>query len=58
MRGRERGGTHVRMYPVVIARSGSRTEHAANTEVMPAAVPSIVFSIKEKNFSVQRLVYR
>lgn len=34
------------MYPVVIARSGSRTEHAANIEVMPAAVPSIVFSIK------------
>lgn len=47
-RKREREDTQVRMYPVVIARSGSRREHAAKTEVMPAAVPSIVFSNKGK----------
>lgn len=31
------------MYPLE-AKSDSRIEQAANTEVMPAAVPSIVFS--------------
>lgn len=27
----------------MVARSGSRTEHAARTDVIPAAVPSMVF---------------
>lgn len=36
------------MYPLE-AKSDTRIEQAANTEVMPAAVPSIVFSnISEK----------
>lgn len=35
------------MYPVD-ARSGRRKEHAAMTEVIPAAVPSMVFSRKTK----------
>lgn len=33
------------MYPVD-ARSGRRNEHAAKTDVIPATVPSIVFSIE------------
>lgn len=40
---RNGGDTCVKIYPVV-AKSGRRTEQAARTEVMPAAVPSIVFS--------------
>lgn len=37
------------IYPVD-ARTGSRTEQAARTEVIPAAVPSMVFSSKWKEY--------
>ena len=33
---------HTCIYPVD-ARTGRRKEHAANTDIMPAAVPSMVF---------------
>lgn len=47
-RERERGReTWLTIYPVD-ARSGSRTEQAARTDVIPAAVPSMVFSRKWK----------
>lgn len=40
--------TSVTIYPVD-ARRGSRTEQAARTDVIPAAVPSIVFSTNRKS---------
>ena len=39
--------TWVKIYPVD-ARSGSRIEQAASIDVIPAAVPSIVFSSDQK----------
>lgn len=47
-REREHEETSLTIYPVE-ARRGSKTEHAAKTDVMPAAVPSTVFSSKRKN---------
>jgi len=44
VRERERE-TSVRKYPVD-AKCGSNTEQAARTDVIPAAVPSMVFSSK------------
>jgi hypothetical protein len=41
--------TWLRIYPVD-ARSGTRTEQAARTDVIPAAVPSMVFSSKWKEY--------
>lgn len=43
----EGGVTWVKIYPVD-AKRGSRTEQTARTDVIPAAVPSIVFSAKKK----------
>lgn len=43
--------TSVRIY-LVDARRGSRTEQAAKTDVIPAAVPSIVFSINKEKFCI------
>lgn len=55
-RERERDETWEIIYPLD-AKRGRSTEHAAKTEVMPAAVPSTVFSSKGKavKLTAQRL---
>lgn len=55
-RERERDETWEIIYPLD-AKRGRSTEHAAKTEVMPAAVPSTVFSSKGKavKLAAQRL---
>jgi len=42
--------TWVRKYPVD-AKSGRSNEQAASTEVIPAAVPSTVFSVKWESYT-------
>lgn len=46
--------TSVRIYPVD-AKRGSRTEQAARTDVIPAAVPSMVFSAKKSSTCIKQI---